>query len=129
MRRHGFRSLIVVTSAYHMPRAMAELGHQLPGVKLIAFPVVTEKMRNEQWWSHPATTRLLISEYAKFILAMVRMRVSPDARALAAGPTSAGGLSGEAAVVDWTAPQNRIPLLPNALYGSNGAPPSGAVHR
>src|SRR3954451_9542247 len=31
----GFRSLIVVTSSYHMPRAMAELGHQLPDVMLI----------------------------------------------------------------------------------------------
>jgi uncharacterized SAM-binding protein YcdF (DUF218 family) len=82
-RDHGFRSLIVVTSAYHMPRAMAELGHQLPEVNLVAFPVVTEKMRDGQWWSRPATARLLISEYAKFILAMVRMRVSPDAQALA----------------------------------------------
>ena len=27
---HGFHSLIVVTSAYHMPRALAELAHQLP---------------------------------------------------------------------------------------------------
>jgi uncharacterized SAM-binding protein YcdF (DUF218 family) len=87
-RNHGFRSLIVVTSAYHMPRAMAELGHQLPDVKLIPFPVVTEKMRDGQWWSSPATARLLISEYAKFIFAVVRMRVSPDAQALAAGPIS-----------------------------------------
>jgi uncharacterized SAM-binding protein YcdF (DUF218 family) len=87
-RDHGFRSLIVVTSAYHMPRAMAELGHQLPEVKLVAFPVVTEKMRNGQWWSSPGTARLLISEYAKFILAMVRMQVSPNAQALAAGQIS-----------------------------------------
>jgi uncharacterized SAM-binding protein YcdF (DUF218 family) len=84
--KRGFRSLIVVTSAYHMPRAMAELGHQLPEVKLIPFPVVTDKMRDERWWSNPATTRLLLSEYAKFVLAMVRMRVQPDAQhALAAG--------------------------------------------
>ena len=87
-RQHRFRSLIVVTSAYHMPRAMAELGHQLPDVKLVAFPVVTEKMRNGQWWSSPGTARLLISEYAKFILAVVRMKVSPDTRALAADEIS-----------------------------------------
>lgn len=87
-RSHGFHSLIVVTSAYHMPRAMAELAHQLPEVKLIPFPVVTEKMREEQWWSSPGTARLLISEYAKFIFAVVRMRISPDAQALAAGRIS-----------------------------------------
>ena len=55
----------------------------------MAFPVVTEKMRDGQWWSSPATARLLISEYAKFILAMVRMRVSPDAQALADSQISA----------------------------------------
>ena len=88
-RERGFRSLILVTSAYHMPRALAELAHQLPDVKLIAFPVVTEKMRDERWWSNPATARLLISEYAKFVLAMVRMRVNPDAQeALTAGSRS-----------------------------------------
>jgi len=27
---HGFHSLVVVTSNYHMPRAMLELSHQLP---------------------------------------------------------------------------------------------------
>ncbi len=30
-RPADFQSLIVVTSNFHMPRAMAELGHQLPG--------------------------------------------------------------------------------------------------
>src|SRR5215475_3822540 len=32
--KNGFHSLIVVTSAYHMPRALAELSHQLPDVVL-----------------------------------------------------------------------------------------------
>src|SRR5713226_10757357 len=34
----GFRSLIVVTSNYHMPRALAEIAHQLPEVALLPFP-------------------------------------------------------------------------------------------
>jgi uncharacterized SAM-binding protein YcdF (DUF218 family) len=70
------RSLIVVTSNYHMPRAMAELGRQLPNVFLIPFPVVTEKMRNDPWWS-PSTAKLLFSEYLKYIVAQVRMRLEP----------------------------------------------------
>ena len=36
--QRNIRSLIVVTSGYHMPRAMAEIAHQLPGVTLIAVP-------------------------------------------------------------------------------------------
>ena len=43
-RSRGFRSLIVVTSNYHMPRALAEIAHQLPDVALVPFPVVTDKL-------------------------------------------------------------------------------------
>lgn len=71
----GFKSLIVVTSNFHMPRAMAELAHQLPEVALVPFPVISERVRVEAWWSNPATARLLLSEYLKFIVAQVRMRV------------------------------------------------------
>jgi uncharacterized SAM-binding protein YcdF (DUF218 family) len=70
----GFRSLIVVTSNYHMPRAMAELSHQLPQVALIAFPVVTHKPVLDA-----ANASLLISEYVKYLFAVVRMRVEPQA--------------------------------------------------
>jgi uncharacterized SAM-binding protein YcdF (DUF218 family) len=72
----GIRSLIVVTSNYHMPRAMAELARQLPDVPLIAFPVVTENVRTERWWS-PPIARLLLSEYLKYIFAQFRMRLEP----------------------------------------------------
>jgi len=70
----GFRSLIIVTSAYHMPRALAEIAHQLPDVALIAFPVVSDRLRIEPWWSNGATTRLVLSEYFKYLFAQVRMR-------------------------------------------------------
>lgn len=70
----GFRSLVIVTSAYHMPRALAEIAHQLPDVTLIPFPVVSDRLRIEPWWSHGTTTRLVLSEYFKYLFAHVRMR-------------------------------------------------------
>jgi uncharacterized SAM-binding protein YcdF (DUF218 family) len=79
----GFRSLIVVTSNYHMPRTMAELARRLPDVALVPFPVVTDKMRTEAWWSSPPTAKLLFSEYLKYIVAQVRLR-------LGAAPVAAG---------------------------------------
>ena len=75
----GMRSLIVVTSAYHMPRAMAEIAHQLPGVALVAFPVLSDKMRAEPWWSNGTTARLILLEYLKYVFTHVRMRVNPNA--------------------------------------------------
>jgi uncharacterized SAM-binding protein YcdF (DUF218 family) len=76
-RERGFTSLVVVTSAYHMPRTMAELERQMPDARLIPFPVVTERLRNEPWWSSAPTARLMLSEYAKFVVAKLRMHVEP----------------------------------------------------
>jgi uncharacterized SAM-binding protein YcdF (DUF218 family) len=87
-RSHGFASLIVVTSAYHMPRAMAELGHQLPKVTLIPFPVVTDRLRVGEWWTDSTTARLLLSEYLKYVVAKVRMQFGPQADALVASRLS-----------------------------------------
>jgi uncharacterized SAM-binding protein YcdF (DUF218 family) len=78
---HGFTSLIVVTSSYHMPRALAELAHQLPDAKLIPYPVVTDKLRAEPWWSNSETTRLVVSEYLKYLFAKLRMRFDTVAAA------------------------------------------------
>ena len=68
-----FKSMIVVTSNFHMPRAMAELAHQLPDVALVPFPVVSDKMHVETWWDSPSTARLLFVEYLKYIVAKVRI--------------------------------------------------------
>jgi len=77
-RQHNFNSLIVVTSNWHMPRAMAELEHQLPDVTLIAFPVTSEKLKTEPWWSNLDTARLLFGEYLKYVFAQARMRLDVD---------------------------------------------------
>jgi uncharacterized SAM-binding protein YcdF (DUF218 family) len=76
--QRNIRSLIVVTSGYHMPRAMAEIAHQLPGVTLIPFPVLSEKLRLEPWWSSAATARLILLEYLKFLFSQVRMQLNPS---------------------------------------------------
>jgi uncharacterized SAM-binding protein YcdF (DUF218 family) len=82
--RRGFRSLIVVTSNYHMPRALAEIAHQLPDVALVPFPVVTERQRTDPWWARAATARLMVSEYLKYVFAKLRMGLNPAAHASAA---------------------------------------------
>ena len=69
----GFRSLIVVTSNYHMPRALAEIAHQLPDVVLVPFPVVTDRQRAEPWWSDVVAARRMVTEYVKYVFAKLRM--------------------------------------------------------
>jgi uncharacterized SAM-binding protein YcdF (DUF218 family) len=75
-RERGFKSLIVVTSNYHMPRAIVELSHAMPDIELIPFSVIGEKWRDEPWWTSGATLRLLLSEYAKYVAAELRVRLA-----------------------------------------------------
>jgi uncharacterized SAM-binding protein YcdF (DUF218 family) len=86
---HDFRSLIVVTSAYHMPRALAELAHQLPDAALVPYPVVSDRLRIEPWWSNGDTARLVLSEYLKYLFAKVRMRFDWVNAAAGSGPIAA----------------------------------------
>jgi uncharacterized SAM-binding protein YcdF (DUF218 family) len=72
----GFKSLIVVTSNYHMPRATVELSHAMPDIVLIPFAVVGDRWRDEPWWTNGATLRLLLSEYVKYVAAEVRVRLA-----------------------------------------------------
>jgi uncharacterized SAM-binding protein YcdF (DUF218 family) len=73
VQERGFRSLIVVTSNYHMPRAIVELSHAMPDVALIPFPVVGDKWNDEPWWTSGAAMRLLLLEYAKYVAAELRV--------------------------------------------------------
>lgn len=77
-REHNFNSLIVVTSNWHMPRAMVELEHQLPDVTLIPFPVISPKMKDQPWWYDFETVRLLFGEYLKYLFAHVRIRFDTE---------------------------------------------------
>jgi uncharacterized SAM-binding protein YcdF (DUF218 family) len=78
---HNFNSLIVVTSNWHLPRAMAELAHQLPEATLIPFPVMSEKVKTEPWWQNLDTARFLFAEYLKYLFALSRMSLDPDTAA------------------------------------------------
>ena len=75
-RERGFKSLIVVTSNYHMPRAIVELSHAMPDITLIPFAVVGDRWRDEPWWTSGTTLRLLLSEYAKYVAVEVRVRLA-----------------------------------------------------
>ncbi len=71
--KHAFSSLLLVTSAYHLPRAEVELQGALPDVRLIPYPVQPSGMNLKSWYRQPATIRLLLREYVKYTLASFRI--------------------------------------------------------
>jgi uncharacterized SAM-binding protein YcdF (DUF218 family) len=69
-RQNGFRSLLIVTARYHMPRALSEFAAVMPDEKLIAYPVENGSVAVEDWWRHPNTALLLQREYAKYLASL-----------------------------------------------------------
>ncbi len=64
VRTHDIHSLIVVTAAYHMPRALAELRAQLPQATLFAAAVTPPALRGGL---DTGTARLIAVEYTKWL--------------------------------------------------------------
>jgi uncharacterized SAM-binding protein YcdF (DUF218 family) len=77
IRAHKFRSLILVTANYHMPRSLSEFSAAMPKVKIIAYPVEPEGANWAHWWRNPHTVRLLHAEYAKYLASLVLDRFIP----------------------------------------------------
>jgi uncharacterized SAM-binding protein YcdF (DUF218 family) len=72
VRERRFKSLIVVTASYHMPRSLAELRRTLPDVELIPYPVQPRNVHVNAWWAYPGTLQLLLTEYVKYMPAALR---------------------------------------------------------
>ncbi len=84
---HHYGSIIVVTSNYHMPRALAELARAMPAVTLIPYAVVDNNVHIERWWTYPGTTKLLMSEYLKYLPALGRLGATDLVRLVLTGGT------------------------------------------
>ena len=88
---HRFSRLIIVTSSYHMPRALTEMGRRLPGATLVPHAVPMRRLAGEPWWLRLASARLLVEEYLKFLPSAARYAVGRLVRpgeARAAGPAA-----------------------------------------
>lgn len=74
--RHGFKRIILVTSDYHMPRALVETRARLKGVALAAYPVASGFVDAH---GHPASGeawRQLAFEYSKYLASHVKTRLA-----------------------------------------------------
>ena len=71
-RSHGYKSLIVVTAAYHMPRSLLEFGSVMPDVRLVPYPVEIEIVDPSSGWNLD-TLRILNGEYVKYVASLARI--------------------------------------------------------
>ena len=72
LTRNGYKSVILVTNNYHMPRSIMELKRTAGNVDIVPWPVVNTPMDDGRWMMKPAALRVLFTEYAKYVAALAR---------------------------------------------------------
>ena len=77
MRTEGFKSMRLVTASYHMRRSLMEFRHAMPGVVIVAHPVLPEALKHDRWWVWPGTAQLIAVEYVKYLLAALSLALEP----------------------------------------------------
>ena len=91
----GYDSLIVVTSDYHMPRALTEIRAASPELALTPYAVETPSLDDSGWWRAAVTARRMTLEYMKYLAALGRAVVNGGAAERPAAEADA--LAGKAA--------------------------------
>jgi len=80
-RSMHYRSLILVTADYHMPRAILELHAALPEARITPYPVATPALDARRWLGSGIAARRMVVEYCKFLAILGRQALAPRASA------------------------------------------------
>ncbi|WP_026620205.1 YdcF family protein [Ensifer sp. WSM1721] len=71
----GYRTILVVTNNYHMPRSLLELRRARPEAQFIAYPVVNSDLKTTNWLRNPLVLKAILLEYGKYSIASIREMV------------------------------------------------------
>lgn len=75
--RKEVRSILLITSRYHMKRASILLRNALPkDVAIYAYPVDSHNLK-EAWWSHGGSFHLLFTEFYKYCMFRAFFMLAP----------------------------------------------------
>jgi uncharacterized SAM-binding protein YcdF (DUF218 family) len=64
---NNFDRVIIVTTDYHMPRAIAEIRMMMPDKEVLAYPVASAKVPQDNWFLSLPALKILSLEYTKFL--------------------------------------------------------------
>lgn len=72
-QKNKINQFILITSNYHMPRALLEFKHKMPNINIFIHPITPEKHDIENWLGSFETFSLVFIEYLKFLIANLRI--------------------------------------------------------
>lgn len=72
IRGNGYKTILVVTNNYHMPRSLLELRRANRGITFIPYPVINSDLKSTNWLGNPIVLKTILMEYVKFSVASLR---------------------------------------------------------
>ena len=72
--KNDIKEFILITSNYHMPRAILEFKNIMPNLKIYTYAITPKKHDIENWLSSYQTFSLVFTEYCKYIIAGLRIK-------------------------------------------------------
>ena len=72
--KNEIKEFILITSNYHMPRAILEFKNIMPNLKIYTYAITPKKHDIENWLSSYQTFSLVFTEYCKLIIAGLRIK-------------------------------------------------------
>ena len=73
-KKNDIKEFILITSNYHMPRAVLEFKNIMPKLKIYTYAIIPKKHNIENWLNSYETFNLIFTEYCKYIFASLRIR-------------------------------------------------------
>ena len=73
--RNNIKQFILITSNYHMPRALLEFRNKMPNIKIFTHPITPKKHDINKWLSSTKTFSLVLKEFSKFLIASFRIKL------------------------------------------------------
>ena len=74
-KKNDIKEFILITSNYHMPRAILEFKNIMPNLKIHTYAITPDKHEIENWLSSYQTFGLVFTEYFKYIVANLRIKL------------------------------------------------------
>ena len=75
VKRNKIKEFILITSNYHMPRAILEFKNTMPNHKIYTFPIKPKKHNIENWLTSHKTFSLVFKEFCKYIVSSLRIKL------------------------------------------------------
>ena len=72
---NNIEEILLITSNYHIPRAILEFQNKMPNLKILFYPIKPKQHQINKWLKSFETFSLVSIEYSKYIIANIRIKI------------------------------------------------------